>query len=316
MIDSVTSDDLRSAVEKAGYKTGTIRIEPVAPVQATTPVAPAMDTVPTGTTSFDVDGMTCASCVRRVERALEKVDGLSDISVNLATERATVAFAPGVTEEQIREAVVKAGYAPGEIVLSSPAPVATPQAAPSGPSEAEREAEARDRARDAHIADLKHKSLVSLAIGIVMMVLMYVPLPMSERTLAPILLIAATVVQFWAGREFYTATWAALKHGATNMNTLVAVGTTVAYGYSAFVTLWPHLAERWSIPTHLYYESAVIIIALILMGRWMEARAKKSTGDAIRKLMDLRADTARVIRDGVEQDVPLESVIVGDVVRS
>ncbi len=148
-----------------------------------------------------------------------------------------------------------------------------------------------------------------------MMVLMYVPLPMSERTLAPLLLIPATIVQFWAGREFYSATWAALKHGATNMNTLVAVGTSVAYGYSAFVTLWPDLAERWEIPTHLYYESAVIIIALILMGRWMEARAKKSTGDAIRKLMDLRADTARVIRDGVEQDVPTETVMVGDLVR-
>ena len=131
------------------------------------------------------------------------------------------------------------------------------------PSSAEREAEERDRRRDAHIRELKTKSLVSLAIGAVMMVLMYVPLPMSERTLAPFLLIAATFVQVWAGREFYVQTWAALKHGATNMNTLVAVGTTVAYGYSAFVVRGQP-AERCSSVSPLF-ESAVIIIALILM---------------------------------------------------
>src|SRR5690606_17065287 len=144
---------------------------------------------------------------------------------------------------------------------------------------------------------------------------MYVPLPISERTLAPLLLIPATIVQFWAGREFYAATWAALKHGATNMNTLVAVGTSVAYGYSAFVTLWPSLAERWGFPYYLYYETAVVIIALILMGRWMEARAKKQTGAAIKALAGLQARTARVVRGGVEQDIPIEAVQVGDLVR-
>jgi Cu+-exporting ATPase len=114
-------------------------------------------------------------------------------------------------------------------------------------------------------------------------------------TLAPILLIAATIVQFWAGRIFYTAAWAAAKHGSTNMNTLVAVGTSVAYGYSAFVTLWP---DRWGFPFNLYYETAVIIVGLILLGRWMEARAKKQTSTAIKALMGLQAKTARVIRDG------------------
>ena len=99
------------------------------------------------------------------------------------------------------------------------------------------------------------------------------------------------------------------------MNTLVAVGTSAAYGYSAFVTLWPELAARWGFPFHLYYETAVIIIALILLGRWLEARAKKQTGAAIKALMGLQAKTARVIRDGVEQDVPVEQVVVGDLVR-
>ena len=297
---SVTADTLRAAVEKAGYTPGEITI--AAPATATSE------------TSFPVEGMTCAACVRRVERALEKVEGVSAASVNLATEKASVTFAPdAVTEADLREAVEKAGYHAGDIALK--APVAAVAAPATGPSEEERKEAAREAARDAHILDLKRKSMVSLAIGVVMMILMYVPLPISERTLAPFLLIAATIVQFWAGRVFYDAAWSAARHRTTNMNTLVAVGTSVAYGYSAFVTLWPHLAARWEIPYHLYYESAVIIIALILMGRWLEARAKKHTGDAIKALMGLQATTARVIRDGVEQDIPTAQVIVGDLVR-
>ena len=148
------------------------------------------------------------------------------------------------------------------------------------------------------------------------MALMYLPLGIDLRLLAP----AAAdrrrrSSSSGPGAVFYRAAWAAAKHGSTNMNTLVAVGTSVAYGYSAFVTLWPTLAERWGFPFHLYYETAVIIIALILMGRWLEARAKKQTGAAIKALMGLQAKTARVIRDGVEQDVPVETVQVGDLVR-
>src|ERR687886_122311 len=118
-----------------------------------------------------------------------------------------------------------------------------------------------------------------------------------------------------AGAPIYGAAWAAARHGGTNMNTLIAVGTSVAYGYSAFVTLWPRLATEWGFPQHLYYETAVIIVALILLGRWLEARAKKQTSAAIRALMGLQANTARVIRGGVEQDIPIEAVQVGDLVR-
>src|SRR5262249_39724217 len=170
-------------------------------------------------------------------------------------------------------------------------------------------------ARQREIDDLKRKSLVSLVIGAAMMALMSLPLGIEHQILAPALLIAATVVQVWAGGSFYRAAWAAAKHGSTNMNTLVAVGTSVAYGYSAFVTLWPMLAERWGFPQHLYHETAVIIVALILLGRWLEARAKKQTGLAIKALMGLQARTARVIRDGQELDLPIEAVRVGDLVR-
>jgi P-type Cu+ transporter len=172
--------------------------------------------------------------------------------------------------------------------------------------------------RQHEIDDLKRKWTVSLAAGIAMMALMYVPLGplgLGLRLIAPVLLLVSTLVQFWAGAGFYRAAWAAGRHGNANMNTLVAVGTSVAYGYSAFVTLWPQLAERWGFPFHLYYEIAVIVIALILMGRWMEARAKKQTGAAIRALMGLQARTARVIRGGAELDIPIEQVRVGDLVR-
>jgi Cu+-exporting ATPase len=254
--------------------------------------------------TFPVEGMTCASCVRRVEKALTRTPGVAEASVNLATERATVVYDPAATgPEQFAAAVERAGYRLGS-------PPATPTAQAAAEPADEREAE---RAR--RIADLRAKSLVSLAIGLVMMALMYLPLGLPMDVLAPALLIAATVVQVWAGREFYSAAWAAARHGATNMNTLVALGTSVAYGYSAFVTLWPALAARWGFPFHLYFETAVIIIALILLGRWLEERAKGQTAGAIKALMGLQAKTARVVRDGAERDVPIEAVVVGDLVR-
>jgi Cu+-exporting ATPase len=327
--------------------------------------------------------MTCASCVRRVEKALAKADGVLEARVNLATEKATVEIDPAVASPAgVRDAIERAGYTAGEAIVrewpaaasarpghargaclpiplprrlrrlaprrtvpppgrgvaadrgddvrlvraagragagqgtrrdgrqrqpgdrkasvaydpaqvdlgqltaavekagykvgAAPAPAARVTATTGTPSASAAEpADERARERDREIADLKRKSLVSLAVGVVMMALMYVPLPVSMGDLAPLLLIAATVVQFWAGGIFYKAAWAAARHGGTNMNTLVAVGTSAAYGYSAFVTLWPGLSARWGFEYHLYYESAVIVIALILMGRWLEARAKR-----------------------------------------
>jgi len=299
----VRPDQLRTAVEKAGYG---VREMPAQP-----PAAPA------GQATLPIEGMTCASCVGRVERALNKVPGVSSANVNLATERATVTFDPATVQvPQLHAAVGKAGYTVGAQPASLPAPIAAADGRSDSPSaQMVDPVDERERERDREIGELKHKSLVSLAIGIVMMVPMYAPLPVSMLNLAPFMLIAATIVQFWAGRIFYRAAWAAAKHGGTNMNTLVAVGTSVAYGYSAFVTLWPGVAADWGFAFDLYYESAVIIIALILMGRWLEASAKRRTGAAIRALMGLQARTARVIRDGVEQDIPVEAVQVGDLVR-
>jgi P-type Cu+ transporter len=260
--------------------------------------------------TFPVTGMTCASCVRRIEKALGRVDGVSEANVNLATETAHVVFNPVLTSmDQMRAAVEKTGYAIG--TLPEPIPADT---APDAP-DAEKTEDAHDIERQREIDDLKRKWTVSLAAGVLMMALTYVPLNVPMDVIAPLLLIAATVVQFWAGRPIYQAASTAARHGGTNMNTLIAVGTSVAYGYSAFVTLWPRLAMTWGFPQDLYFETGVIIVALILLGRWLEARAKKQTGAAIKALMGLQARTARVIRDGVERDIPSEQVRVDDLVR-
>ena len=311
--------EIAHAVERAGYGVDDL---PPEPAVTSAPQAPASRPDTNGSADvidiagpteavLPIEGMTCASCVRRVEKGLEKVPGVTAANVNLATERATVAYDPTVVDlSQLTDAVEKAGYKVG----AQRAPVARTAIAAAPEAEV---VDKRSLERDHEIADLKRKSLVSLTVGVAMMVLMFAPLPfeIGMRDLAPLLLIAATIVQFWAGGVFYRAAWAAAKHGGTNMNTLVAVGTSAAYGYSAFVTLWPELSARWGFEFHLYYESAVIIIALILMGRWLEARAKKRTGEAIKALMGLQAKTARVIRDGVEQDVPIEQVVAGDLVR-
>jgi Cu+-exporting ATPase len=289
---------MQAAVEKAGYG---LRDFP-SPAATSAPDQAR----PSGDAMLPIEGMTCASCVRRIEKALGKVEGVEQASVNLATEKAHVVFDPGQTGlDQLRAAVERAGYK----VTETPQPTPTPKL--EQPSE-----DVHDLERQREIDDLQRKWTISLGAGLAMMALTFIPLNVPMDVLAPLLLITSTVVQFWAGAPIYRAAWAAARHGGTNMNTLIAVGTSVAYGYSAFVTLWPRLAQAWGFPQHLYFETAVIIVALILLGRWLEARAKKQTSAAIKALMGLQAKTARVVRNGIEMDIPVESVQVGDLLRA
>ena len=256
-----------------------------------------------------ITGMTCASCVRRVEKALGKVPGVRSANVNLATEKATVVLDRDQSElADLTAAVERAGYGVGELELAT-----QPVGADGSAQVAAVDREALERRREAD--DLRLKFSVSLAIGLLMMALMYLPLSLDHGRLLMPLLGLATVVQFWAGAGFYRAAWAAARHGSANMHTLIVIGTSAAYLSSAFVTLFEDIARRAGFKIEVYYETAVIIIALILMGRWLEARARGQTSAAIKALMGLRAKTARVIRDGREQDVPLEEVRVGDLVR-
>ncbi len=302
-------EQLVKAVEHAGYG---VREVPRPPVQQPI-VPPALEPNQPAARHeviLPVEGMTCASCVRRIERALAKVPGVSEANVNLATEQAMVVFDPSVADvSQLGAAVERTGYHVRAVPAALPATTTAQADQQTSPLDR------HERERQREVDDLKRKSFVSLAVGIAMMAVMYLPLGIAIPTLAPFLLIAGTVIQFWAGRSFYAPAWAAARHGTTNMNTLVAVGTSVAYGYSAFITLWPGAAKDWGFQYHLYYEVAAVIIALILLGRWLEARARKQTSAAIKALMGLQAKTARVIRGGSEQDVAVESLVVGDSIR-
>jgi Cu+-exporting ATPase len=254
------------------------------------------------TAVLDIGGMTCAACVNRVEKALKKVDGVSEAAVNLAAETATVDFDAGRVEvPQLVDAVSRVGY------------TGTPRTPVADEPEAEGSGGSR---RDAELAGLQRRWIVGLVTGLALMAIMYVPIyPDAMDWLMPLMFVVATVVQFWSGASIYRAAWSAARHRSTNMNTLVALGTGVAYGYSSFVTLWPGLAERWGLPLHVYFETSLVIISLVLLGRWLERRARGRTVSAIQALIGLAPKTARVLRDGTEIDIPVSEVVAADAVR-
>jgi Cu+-exporting ATPase len=254
--------------------------------------------------TLPIDGMTCASCVRRVEKALGKLPGIEYAGVNLATEQATVRFNPAlVGRDEMRGAVEGAGYGLRQPVDETRQTTAIDVDDP-------------ETARRAHEQrDLLIKSVVSIAAGLIIMAGMFLPLPVSMEARYWAMFAIATPVQFWAGWSFYRGAWMAARHFQANMNTLIAVGTSAAYLYSVFVTFFPAAVAVAGIAPDAYYDTSTIIIGLILMGRYLEARAKGQTSEAIKRLMQLAPATARIIRGGVERDIPLEEVQVGDTLR-
>jgi Cu+-exporting ATPase len=275
---------LRQAVERAGYK------------------------VPTTRTALNIGGMTCASCVAHVEEALKGVAGVVDASVSLAVERATVEYLPGVAGlAEFRQAVQASGYRLEGV---------------SGEGgDTAKELERLSKVQE--IRSLRNRVAFSAVVGVLLLLgsldaFPWVP-PLLDRGFYPFLLWAlATPVQFWAGWNFYTSGLGAVRHGTANMHTLIALGTTVAYGYSVAVifidALAPQVLADYGIAASVYFDTAAIIIALILLGHYLEARAKGQTSEAIRRLMGLRPSTARLVRDGQEVDVPIEMVAPGDTI--
>ena len=263
---------------------------------------------PTSELSLPIEGMTCASCVNRIERFLRKTPGVETATVNLATETATIRYHPEVAD---RTALVGAIESAGYDVRSRP-PVAH-DAAPLTLA-GELSADDLDRAREARALLLRASVSIAVAAGI--MVVMFAPQTVvAVEQLNRIVLIPATFIQVWAGGRFYRAAWRAARHGTTNMDTLVAVGTTAAWSYSVFVTLWPEVVNAAGIEPVSYFDSSTIIIGLVLLGRWLEARAKGRTTGAIRRLVGLSPTTARLVEDGIDREVALESVVPGDLLR-
>jgi len=260
------------------------------------------------TLTIPIEGMSCASCVAKIEHGLRAVPGVSRAAVNLATEQATVEYQPGVTHPTvIQETIRGLGYTP---VL--PAGLPPTLALPLQGGGTDRE----DRKQAAYRA-LKLRFWVAAALSVPVMLLgmsEHLGLPVPQAASFWLQLLLTTPVQFWAGRQFYRGAWAVARHGTTDMNTLIALGTSAAYGYSVAATVAPGIFTAGGATPQVYFDSSAAIITLILMGRVLEARAKGRTSEALTRLIGLRAQQARVIRDSCELDIPVEDVKVGDVV--
>jgi P-type Cu+ transporter len=252
-------------------------------------------------------GMSCASCAKNIEDAISAVPGVNGCSVNFGAEQATIDYDPKTTDLQaIQDAVDAAGYSAYPL---------QEQNLMAGEDDEEK----RYRQQESH--DLRQKVTVG---GIVSIVLVIGSLPMMTGLHLPLIpawlhnpwvqLVLTTPVQFWCGKSFYINTWKAFKRHAATMDTLIYLGTSAAYLYSLFATLFSGFFVGQGLSADVYYETAAIVITLILLGRLLENRAKGQTSEAIRKLIGLQAKTARLIRNGREVDVPIEAVQIGDVV--
>ncbi len=258
-------------------------------------------------TTLKLRGMSCASCATSIEAAISSVPGVNECSVNFGAEQATVEYDPKTTDLQtIQDAVDEAGYS------AYPFPE---QNLITGEDDTEKTARLRESRY------LLRKVVVAGVIGAVLVI---GSLPMMiglNLSLIPawlhnswVQLVLTTPVLFWCGADFFKNAWKAFKRHAATMDTLVALGTGAAYLYSLFATLFPSFFISQGLRPDVYYEAAVVIIALILLGRWLENRAKGQTSEAIRKLIGLQAKTARLIRNGQEIDVPIEQVQIDDIV--
>ncbi len=253
--------------------------------------------------TLPVRGMTCAACVSAVENVLRELDGVISAAVNFASEKATIEYIPSLAGIRDFKKVIKdAGYEVVEVE--------------QGEDIVEKELKEREKS----YRELKTKVITGAGLAIPLMLLMQwnhifahsLHLPKQLNHL--IQLILATPVQFWIGRQFYAGAIAAARHRTTNMNTLIAIGTSSAYLYSIVATFFPDLFAIKGYTAEVYFDTSATIIVLILLGRLFEARAKGQTSEAIKKLIGLQAKTARIIKHGKEIDLLIEDVEIGDII--
>ncbi|MCY3018986.1 MAG: heavy metal translocating P-type ATPase [Planctomycetota bacterium] len=243
-----------------------------------------------------VDGMHCASCVARVEQAVRRLPGVQAVAVNLATHQVQVRLDPAQADEaRIKAAITEAGYQPRDLPVS-----------------AARGSEEQARA----FALLRRKVIVAIVFAApVAAVGMFDLFPADVYPLRNWILLALTLpVFFYSGRHIFAGALQGLRKGRANMDTLIATGVTAAFAFSAVATSWPRLFSHDGHAAHVYYEAAAVIVALILTGRLLEQHATGKTSEAIGRLLDLQPPTARVLRNGQEQEVPAEQVVAGDVI--
>jgi len=275
---------IERAIRKAGYTVGSAR------------------------TRIGIQDLRFASCVTFIEEALQATPGVLKAAVNVATQQADVEYVPGMaTLAALRQAIESTGYETVELAPGAP------------PEDAER------AARLAEYRDLRNRFAVAAGLAATVLVLTFGEFIPGLRAIPRqinwiILFVLTTPVLFWAGSRFFVGAWSAFRHRTADMNTLIALGTGAAYLYSAAATFLPGLLPEGL--REVYFDTTAIIVALILLGQVLEARAKGQTNEAIRKLMGLQAKTARVVRPstglgtgaGEEVDIPVEEVLVGDIV--
>ncbi|VAX31193.1 Lead, cadmium, zinc and mercury transporting ATPase; Copper-translocating P-type ATPase [hydrothermal vent metagenome] len=247
--------------------------------------------------TLQIGGISCAACVGRIERAIKKVPGVLEVSVNLATEKATISYIETLTDTtRLKNTVRSAGY---EIIETDE----------TNTKETEKDREAATETA------LKKKVAVAASLTLAIFAVMHLGprFGLSENLRGILQFLLATPVQFWAGRSFYRGALAAARHRTSDMNTLIAVGTSAAYFYSLVAVFFPESLAYEGIGTAVYFDTSAAIIVLILLGRLLEHRAKRKTSDAIRKLMGVQAKSARILQeDGEEHEVPLAEVVVGN----
>jgi Cu+-exporting ATPase len=261
--------------------------------------------------SFPIVGMHCASCAKLIERKLRSTPGVSSAAVNYGSEEATVDLDSNRTDlSSLGKAVKDIGY---EAILSG--------------NDTKTAGELKEESKRRELSHLKTLVFVSVIISIFIFLgsfpEWFAPLfslvsltSLYELLKTPmVLLLLATPVQFWAGWGFYQATWSGLKNRTASMDTLITIGTSAAYGFSVATTLFGTQLSEGGFPLIMYFDTSSVIITLILLGRYLEAKAKAHTGDAIKKLLHLQAKTARVVKNGKEFDVPIGEVKVGDTIR-
>ena len=263
---------------------------------------PVVDEVELGVT-----GMTCAACVNRVERALKKLEGVLEASINLATERAWVKYLPASTSvAQFKRAIREAGYGVLELGTGQ------------GRADLERKARAKE------VADLRRALLTATVFALPLFLIAMLPMlfpPLEAWLMATfghgvmsslnwVMLALATPIQFGPGLRFYRHGWQSLCSGSPDMNSLVMLGTSAAYFYSLGVVLFPGLFPPQA--RHAYFEAAGVVITLILLGKYLEALAKGRTSEAMRRLLSLQAKTARVVEGALEREIPVDEVLAGD----
>ncbi|MFH1314774.1 MAG: heavy metal translocating P-type ATPase [Candidatus Uhrbacteria bacterium] len=235
--------------------------------------------------TFNISGMHCASCAVSLEKELNKIKGVESAVVNFANEEATISFDETKTNKQEFDRAVKQA---GDYELAGSA-----------------------SKKEADIQQLRNKFIFGAVISVVIFVLTMFPI-LSKQISFPIMLALTTLVMFWSGGRFFKSAWVAGKHFRANMDTLIVVGTSSAYLYSLVATLFPNFFIAAGQDVHVYYDTAAIIITLILLGKFLEVRAKGQAGKAIQELAKLQAKTARVIRDGQEVEISIDQVVVGD----